>query len=373
MAWGSPRVLDIVYQSQQITVPEWVSLWTLCLAPLVAHIVARTPPPSYLTHKRPRWHDYLALYNPISVVWRYAAIFDRRLHTLNWGPSDMAAANAIFWTDKGWDGSEEMVAQSIKYCASLPRSSRASVISGEFVKTVIVTLQGIQAIYIFTGSLNGTTKMPRFAVDTALSPIAFLGLVRLPVAFWLTSEYAFASPMSSSSAGDNAPLLARTSDKTAPASEEDGENKPLKGIFAEENQHAARRRPIFRAFFITPVIILWVITLMFLIPGPLQGKKYQDGRIFSLNVFLETVFSAVYCFMFIAVYTYCAWRYDFRSTIIPCISSPWYKLLAVLSVVGFIPVLVVSALGTRRTICGVYTTLGTDRDAELCAPYLPTQ
>jgi len=53
MAWGLPKVLPLLYQSQHITFPEWLLLWTLCLAPLIAHIVAGTPQPTYLSHRRP--------------------------------------------------------------------------------------------------------------------------------------------------------------------------------------------------------------------------------------------------------------------------------------------------------------------------------
>jgi len=53
MAWDLPKVLPLLYQSQHITFPEWLLLWTLCLAPLIAHIVAGTPQPTYLSHRRP--------------------------------------------------------------------------------------------------------------------------------------------------------------------------------------------------------------------------------------------------------------------------------------------------------------------------------
>src|SRR3569833_1136846 len=55
--WRYPEILPISYQSGNITFPEWISLFTLCLAPLIAHIVAGAPRPSYLCQTRPKCHD----------------------------------------------------------------------------------------------------------------------------------------------------------------------------------------------------------------------------------------------------------------------------------------------------------------------------
>jgi len=63
---------------------------------VIAHVVAGTPSATYLSRNHPRWHDYLCLYSPVSILWRYTAITGRRIRTRRWQPVDMAAANAIF-------------------------------------------------------------------------------------------------------------------------------------------------------------------------------------------------------------------------------------------------------------------------------------
>jgi hypothetical protein len=54
------------YNSSCITFTEWVSLFTLCLAPLTAHIISGAPSVPYLSHTRPKWYDHLCHYNPTS-------------------------------------------------------------------------------------------------------------------------------------------------------------------------------------------------------------------------------------------------------------------------------------------------------------------
>jgi len=393
-AWAPPNVSSLAVQSGGIAFTEWVTLLTLCFAPLVAHLIAGTPLPTYLSRTRqPKWHDYLCLYSPISIIWRYAAIADRRIRARVWRPVDMAAANAIFWTEKGWDGTEAVAVRSEKYCVTPPPSSHASVFSWEFIKTAIVTLQGVQSVYVFGGGIAGTTIMPRFALDTIFFPAAFLGLLRLFAAVWLTDEYAYAVPgkeATPSPAGkrdddvedDDCLYPDRVDDKT-----------PLSSSFPDISRHhpdtnadvtisghhsqpaappqvRTRLSRLFRTIYVTPVILLWVVTLLFLIPGPWQdSKKYPHGRTFSLTTFFGNIYAIFFFFAIFAVYSYYAWNHGCRSTVIPCISAPWYKVLVGATFVGLIPLLVFSALETRRTPCGVYTTGGREKDDYVCKAF----
>src|SRR5579871_1490129 len=101
---------------EPITLNEWFSLITLCLVPLVTHIVVAIPTIVCLQAKRPRWHDKIGLYNPTSILWHYFAIADRRIRSKDWEPYDLAAANIYFWVDDGWDGSEKRVETSRPFC-----------------------------------------------------------------------------------------------------------------------------------------------------------------------------------------------------------------------------------------------------------------
>ncbi|KAK7982037.1 hypothetical protein PG988_004275 [Apiospora saccharicola] len=166
----------LTYQSQDISFTKWVTLLTLGLAPLIAHILAGTPRASYLSKRRPKWHEQFVHYNPKSILWRYAAIADRRIRARNWGRADIAAANAIFWTSEGWDRSEAMVDRGLPYCTHIPDHARIAVFSGEMVKTLVVTLQGTQAVFALTSSLASGTYNDGFdrsvAVDFIFSPLA---------------------------------------------------------------------------------------------------------------------------------------------------------------------------------------------------------
>ena len=94
-------------------------------------------------------------YNPTSIIWRYAAITDRRIRAIQWSRRDLAATNAIFWTSDGWNGGEEMVTSSATYCLRYPESTRVEILSLTMLKTVITTLQGASAFYILVGSVAG--------------------------------------------------------------------------------------------------------------------------------------------------------------------------------------------------------------------------
>ncbi|KAI1651199.1 uncharacterized protein F4817DRAFT_178504 [Daldinia loculata] len=99
----------------------------------------------------------------------------------------------LFWTSRGWDGSGEMIALSSPYCIHLPPHSRIALFSGEFTKTIIATLQGAQIVASLSLSVGGTSGgyVVYMGVDLIFFPLAFIGLVRLFCAFWLTDKFAY--------------------------------------------------------------------------------------------------------------------------------------------------------------------------------------
>ena len=133
-------------------------------------------------------------YNPTSIIWRYAAITDRRIRAIQWSRRDLAATNAIFWTSDGWNGGEEMVTTSATYCLRYPESTRVEILSLTMLKTVITTLQGASAFYILVGSVAGVA-LPGvaigFGVDTLFFPLSILGCLRLCAAAWLTDDFVY--------------------------------------------------------------------------------------------------------------------------------------------------------------------------------------
>ena len=382
-------MLPFLHQSQAITITEWISLLTLLLAPVIAHVLAGIPRPTYListpASALPKWHDYLALYSPVTIIWRYAALADRRLrvsppptHALDddqrtWGPADLAAANAIFWTSSGWDGSEEMAVRSVLYCTSLPRTGHATLLSVDTLQTVIVTLQGVQAIYLFAGAFAGTVSV-RMSIDTISFPVAFLGLVRLYAAAWISSDYEF---IARSDVGGCVPV------EMVPVSgDRDDEQDTERRLMAREEEgrgvkpevfSLARFRAtswpsrIFRVVYIAPVAIFWTLSMLFTLPG-----GWQVGRIFPLTNYLAAVNGSVSFLFILLVYGHYSVRAGCRSTVIPCVSKMWYKVSLCASYAVITGIVIVSALETRRARCGVYSTFRKEMDAHVCAEFDPT-
>jgi hypothetical protein len=78
--------------------------------------------------------------HPTSIIWRYAAVVDRRIRATKWCPDDLAATNAIFWTTKGWNRDESMVATAVSYRVQNSKSPHVNIFSVTTLKTVIFIL-----------------------------------------------------------------------------------------------------------------------------------------------------------------------------------------------------------------------------------------
>jgi hypothetical protein len=103
----------------------------------------------------------------------------------------MAANCALFWTSNGWDGSEEMMLKSRAFCTRVPSLRRITFISISAATTLIVTIQGVQSVYSpVQGFFDGNYAVS-LAFDSIFYSLAFLGLMRLPAALWLTEDYSY--------------------------------------------------------------------------------------------------------------------------------------------------------------------------------------
>jgi hypothetical protein len=89
------------------------------------HVAGGVPSPIILSGKKPHWTNRLSLFNPISILWRYYAILDRRIRwSSSWNGTVLAASNAIFWREDHWDGSEEMIGASSHFLPHTPTATR---------------------------------------------------------------------------------------------------------------------------------------------------------------------------------------------------------------------------------------------------------
>ncbi|KAI0131866.1 hypothetical protein BJ170DRAFT_717672 [Xylariales sp. AK1849] len=342
-------VMNLTYQSSDISFPDWVTLFTLCLAPLLAHLIAGAPQPSYLALKTPlRWHDRLCLYNPTSIMWRYAAITDRRIRARRWSPQAMAASSAIFWTDHGWNGLEHMVADSVRYRTRMPESSRLEMLSTEMLETIITTLQGIQFAWLFVGGTVNYSEFNRhMGLDGIFSPLACFGLLRLFAATWLTSDFTYIIPVVLTDPAIN-------SDSSVPIA-----SHPVTGSQAQIAHDSNYRTPsywpsrIFRALYIFIILGYVGLATIYLIVTPALSSW---TAILTATVFFVALFYFILAIMSFAIIGYYLLR-GHTSTIIPCISHPLYKVYTIFLMIAMVALFVIAALETRKTACGKFTSL----------------
>ncbi|KAI1087293.1 hypothetical protein F5B19DRAFT_497514 [Rostrohypoxylon terebratum] len=363
---GSFWVYRLKYQSGDVTFVEWCSLFTLCLAPLIAHIVAGFPLPSYLSPRHPKWNERIALYNPTSILWRYAAITDRRIRARTWDRRDLAATNALFWTSHGWDGSEEMVTLSSPYCTRLPRDTRVNLFSTEFLKTVIVTLQGLQNVVSIVLALgDGSHSRDGFVtymgVDLIFFPLAFIGLVRLFCAIWLTDEFMYSMAQSSSHGPELQDIPTKDGDRRV--SHDSLLHEDLSAPVLQEDRFLPTSywaSKAFRAIFLLPTLFLLGVTLLFIL-------QPDGGKEFTFTAFLV----ALFYFIFLSTASLICGYYLARghtSTTIPCLASRWYKAYTGIIMGMALVMVIVSCIETRSTACGRWTSAPLDYgDSSACS------
>ena len=188
------------------------------------------------------------------------------------------------------------------------------------------------------------------------SSVAFLGLLRLCAAFWLTSDFSYTSTAEDIKHSSSLMLvwnwavsldslqLLHIDQLAAVAS-------PLQGTdawFRSTSLLSKVFRTIFIAFFSGGCIIgvlLSFVSIPGRIPSPLSTT--------SLLGLFTTLYSGV---LAVLLYTYHSTRHGCRSTMIPRINSPWYKAVCGLYFILLAILLILSAIETRRTPCGTYTT-----------------
>ncbi|KAF5018606.1 hypothetical protein F66182_9398 [Fusarium sp. NRRL 66182] len=339
--WEPLSILPLNYQSQNVERTDWITLLTLCLAPLIAHIVAGAPSPSYLSNTRPKWHDSICHYNPTSILWRYAAIADRRIRAKAWDRYDLAATNAIFWTEQGWNGTEALIESSRPYCVHPPEHTWVSIFSREMLKTVIVTAQGVQTIILLSAAFDSQRHdafTQWLAVDTVFFPLALIGLLRIVCGFWMNDDFSYSEP------------------KTIDTS-------PNKTSSSVSRFHSTSFWPsrLFLAVYLLAVLGLLVLDGLFLISG---GRYTTTSFVVTLFYLLFLSGTAViFLCYFVTGHTV--------STIIPCISTTAYKVYTGV-VFGFAAAaVVISCIETRKTPCGKFTS-GPGETADIRACWTPT-
>ncbi|KAH6655916.1 hypothetical protein BKA67DRAFT_562160 [Truncatella angustata] len=339
------------HQSQNISLDDWITLLTLCLAPLLAHIFSGAPEPSYVCSTRPKWHDRICFYNPTTIIWRYMAVVDRRIRARVWTPLDMAASNALFWTTKGWDGSEQMIVDASIYCTYLPEHPRLQIISTEALKTTITTLQGLQFMYRYIPGTPGYLGDRYFAVDSIFTPLACFGLIRLLAAAWLTGSFAYTPRPIARVDLDLSQLMSLGKRCSFDSLQEN--HYGVDDLKPRYYELSCRRSRSIRVLNIVLLTSCWFTNVVCFILIPTFSA---NPHIYTVTDFLTSVFYFIMSTMTFAVCTFYLSR-GHTMTIIPCISRPWYKAYTIGLAVMLLVLVIVACIETRKVVCGKFTSV----------------
>ncbi|KAI0540437.1 hypothetical protein GGR58DRAFT_146433 [Xylaria digitata] len=343
-----------IHNGVGLSFSDWVSLLTLCFAPLIAHVVAGVPHSSYLYDKRPKWHERICLYNPTSIMWRYFSILDRRLRTRMWSRFDLAATNAVFWTERGWDGSQQMITRSLPHCTYLPSHSQAEIFSDETFKSIVTALQGIQAAQLFISSFtHDVTDLKFLGADLIFYPLAALGLFRLFAAPWLSNDFKYTSRI-----GDcvsfNVPLKTEAENRV---SLDSLLHSPDSMAMTQDRhrQVSCWQSRLLRASYITLLLAIWFLTILWVFPIPYNVSFAESYKGFTITSFCVAVFYLVMIAVSLAVHGHYFIKGQTTSTVIPCASYLWYKVYTIILFVSMAFILIVSFFETTKTVCGKFT------------------
>jgi hypothetical protein len=353
-----PKIL-FTYQSQDVSFPQWTVFFTTCLAPLIAHVAGGVVSPTILgsLSQGPTWISYLTHFNPISIIWRYYIIIDRRVRARSWDQCDMAACNAVFWDAerKRWDGSEEIMVRSRAWITKMPEKPHVRLLSASSFTTLVQTEQGAQIMfYIIEGYIAGSEHIPQ-GLPGVFAGLQLLGLIRLFASLWLSSDYSY--------------MNFRGTDLGLEISETPLESHVSKNILESRvSNHLLevdvrdRLLPLhcwqgilYRAF--------WLLTIWGIL-GPAAGACSQVFWHYPPGVPYESATRLVWQIMYfalslfgISIHTFYIIRGKTHSTIIPCIHQSWYRIFTIFLFIMVVICTVFSCLETRVRLDGAVTTL----------------
>lgn len=326
-------IVEFSYQSQRIGFSEWINFLTLCLTPLLTQILAGAPDPIITGKTHPHWTDRIGHYNPTSIVWRYLAISDRRVRTIKWGPDDMVAVNLVLWKESGWYN--PIALQRLNgpdNCSNISSKPRVPLLSMSTFKTLLVALQGAQALYLSIGAQFGASYP--LSLATIFFPISILGLLRLPAAPWLLdkSGYCYSSVDTIPSTPEATSRC--TCEETGEAINQCPRTLPQCSIPAL----------LVRSFFLLNLAGLFGIACIQFSPLRFRWSTLWISATRLVNIVFFAFLTGV-TMMVVFAYVLSG---KTNSTIIPCLSSVWYKCYTFLLVLFSLAMIVLSALETIK-------------------------
>lgn len=369
----NPEVLGIHPQSQGIKLNEWFAQFTQCLAPWVAHVLVGVPAIVNLTDKPIPWHRHIPLYNPLSIYWRYLIICDRRLRCRDWNSGRMATTCTMFWDGSRWSSTELETDQHLPRLVRPPPYSRTPIFSVPMLGTLVVVLQGSQALYeVFQVGTSGFVLTQ--GVAGVFLPIAISSLFRLAPSFWITNDFAFRDGRGGSDwGGSGAPTLAvELTSLPTRATDTSTSNgiQPTAENMANHNPPPFERQTHPKAIALRAVVVAMNMAIfvgqILHIPQGFTLGYWQSASGVGLHFLYHSLMGAI-----ILLFPYYLYRKRADDAAIACMNARWYTIWTIVWYLGAATVITINAVEMRRTFCGAYTTYlpSAGLDTQLCKFY----
>lgn len=260
-----------------------------------------------------------------------------------------------------------MVTACAPHCLRLPEHTHVEVASLTTLKTVITTLQGVSALYLLIGAISGAA-LPGvaigFGIDAVFFPLAILGLLRLCAAMWLTEDFVYQRDgLRNITPTETIVQTHRTLLPKDSGMELDRQPTALEPLITSPFETAGFKSPaqswkshLFRIFFLLLLGGVW--TLALLIITPVLG----DTLFFTTTTFVLGLFYFVFITVSLILYTFYFIRGQTTTTILPCISSTWYRMYTLLLMGLMVVLIFIASIEMNKSPTGLYTSadLGTD-------------
>jgi hypothetical protein len=275
---------------------------------------------------------------------------------------------------RGWDGDEEFESTYEIKELYLPDKDKthAGIISGSTMQTATVTMQGIQAIYNVISMLFPLGGYFMGALGGLFVPIALLGLVRLPAAPWLSTNYALihieishgpskkteycdvnCGDRDSAKTGLRTEVTHLEDDGRANTNTCTSTNKNTNTNTNTDTDTKMNLRPesdwCARLYRIWWALSMGALALLCLI-ADIQGFWIQE--VFSATIFVERLMYLVLIGGLFLIHVIYILKRRTRTTIIPCIGSLWYTIYTYVLIFLAVVCFVLACLETRIISCG---------------------
>jgi MFS family permease len=231
------------------------------------------------------------------------------------------------------------------------------------LKTVITTLQGGAAAYSLVGSFLGLPNVgfiTLMGLDMVFYPLAILGLLRLCAAAWLTEDFAYGLLHDYGGRTPTQDFHVPKFDESTIRMEDNPRgprlvaHSPLDLRFTPPGSSWPSR--IFRGGFLLLCGAVWFLAFIFFI-SPLILNGFQDaGELwFTVTSLVVAIFYLFFFTMTLVIFAWYSLLGQTTSTIVPCISHPWYKIYTLVVMGLTVVMIVVACIETNRGANGMYT------------------